>query len=180
MVLFSSVAIGASGLRISTPAGQVDVLRLDLAGAGGDQRSLDLVRVGVHADDDVLEVQDDVGDVLLHPGDGRELVGDALDADALDRGASERRQQHAAQAVAERVAEALVEGLDREGAAVVVTFSEEIFGIWNSGRVVIASSALSLFELRALLLRVELDDQLFGDRRGDLAALGQAKYLRGQ
>ena len=44
---------------------------------------------------------------------------DALDPDALDRGAAQRGEQHAAQAVAERVAEALVEGLDRERAAVV-------------------------------------------------------------
>jgi len=33
----------------------------------------------VHPDDDVLEVEDDVGDVFLDPGDARELVGDALD-----------------------------------------------------------------------------------------------------
>src|SRR4029078_10356861 len=71
--------------------GQVDVLRLDLAGAAGNQRGLDLIRVRVHADDDLLEVQDDVGDVLLHPWDGRELVGDALDSDTLPRGHYERR-----------------------------------------------------------------------------------------
>src|SRR6187399_1073306 len=36
---------------------QVDVLGLDLTGAGGDQRRLDLVGVRVHADDEVLEVE---------------------------------------------------------------------------------------------------------------------------
>ena len=99
--------------------GQVDVLRRDLAGAGGDQRHLDLVGVGVHAHDDVLEVEDDVGDVLLDARDRRELVRDALDPDALDRGAAKRGEQHAAEAVAEGVAEALVEGLDRERPLVV-------------------------------------------------------------
>ena len=107
-------------MRISTPGGQVDVLRLDLAGAGGDQRRLDLVGVGVHADDEILEVEDDVGDVLFDAGHAGELVRDALDADAGDRGAAQRGQQHAAEAVAEGVAEALVERLDGEGAATVV------------------------------------------------------------
>ena len=107
------------GVQDLDARGQVDVLRRDLAGAGRHERRLDLVGVGVHADDDVLQVQDDVGHVLLDTLDGRELVRDALDADARDRGASERGEQHAAQAVAERVAEALVEGLDRERALVL-------------------------------------------------------------
>src|SRR5436190_2596514 len=59
------------------------------------------------------------------------------------------------------------------------TFSEAIFGIWNSGRVVIASSWVVRFELSALL-GVELDDQLLLYRRRDLAALGQAEHLRRQ
>jgi hypothetical protein len=73
----------------------------------------------VHAHDDVLEVEDDVGHVLLDAGDVRELVRDTLDPDAGDRRALERGEQHATEAVAVRVAEALVEGLDRERAAVV-------------------------------------------------------------
>ena len=93
--------------------GQVDVLGRDLTGAGDDQRRLDLGGVGVHAADDALEVQDDVGDVLLDALDRRELVRDALDADAGDGRAGQRRQQHAAQRVAERVAEAAIERLDR-------------------------------------------------------------------
>src|SRR5215207_3080739 len=100
--------------------GQVDVLGLDLARAGGDQWGLDLIGIGVHPDDDILQVEDQVGDVLLQPRNCRELVGHALDADAGDRCAPEGREQHAAEAVAERVAEALVEGLDGEGPLVVV------------------------------------------------------------
>jgi hypothetical protein len=107
------------GIQDLDACGQVDVLGRDIAGARGNQRHLDLVGIGVHAHDDLLEVEDDVGDVLLDPFDGRELVGHALDPHALDRGAAKRGQQHAAEAVAEGVAEALVEGLDDEGPAVV-------------------------------------------------------------
>ena len=70
--------------------GQVDVPRGDLAGAGDDERRLDLGRVGVHAADDALEVQDDVGHVLLDALDRRELVRDALDPDGGHGGAGER------------------------------------------------------------------------------------------
>jgi hypothetical protein len=80
---------GDVGVEDLDSGGQVNVLRLDLAGAGGDQRSLDLVRIGVHADHDVLEVEDDVRDILLHAGDVGELVRDALDPNALDRGATQ-------------------------------------------------------------------------------------------
>ena len=102
------------GVEDLDPGRKVDVLRLHLAGPGRHERSLDLVGVRVHPDHDVLEVEDDVGDVLLDPRDGRELVSDALDAHALDCRAAERREENAAQAVAERVAEPLVEGLDHE------------------------------------------------------------------
>ena len=108
------------GVEDLDAGGQVDVLGRDLAGAGDDQRRLDLGRVGVHAADDALEVQDDVGDVLGDALDRRELVGDALDAHAGDGGAGERGEQHAAQRVAERVAEAAVERLDHERAAVLL------------------------------------------------------------
>ena len=69
---------------------------------------------------EVLEVEDDVGDVLADARERRELVRDALDLHRGDGGALERREQHAAQRVAERVAEAAVERLDLEDAAVLV------------------------------------------------------------
>ena len=78
------------GVEDLDAGGQVDVLGGDLTGAGDDERGLDLGRVGVHAADDALEVQDDVGDVLLDALDRRELVGDALDAHARDGRAGER------------------------------------------------------------------------------------------
>src|SRR3712207_7526281 len=57
--------------------------------------------VGVGADDQALEVEDDLGDVLLDARHGGELVQGALDADAGDSSAGDRGQQGAAQGVAE-------------------------------------------------------------------------------
>jgi hypothetical protein len=81
---------------------------------------LDLGRIAVQTGDEVLQVEDDVGDVLADARQRRELVRGALDLDRGDRGALERREQHAAQRVAERVTEAAVERLDLEDAAVLV------------------------------------------------------------
>jgi len=100
--------------------GQVDVLRRDLTRAGDDERRLDLRRVGVHAADDALEVQDDVRDVLRDALDRGELVSHPLDPHARHGGARERAQQHAAKRVAERVAETTVERLNRERATIVL------------------------------------------------------------
>ena len=52
-----------------------------LAHALDDERRLDLGRIRVHAADDALQVQDDVGDVLRDALDRRELVRHALDPD---------------------------------------------------------------------------------------------------
>src|SRR6185503_18369430 len=59
-------------------------------------------------------------DVFRDALDGGELVGDALDAHARDGGAGERAEEHAAQGVAERVAESAVQRLDHERAAVLL------------------------------------------------------------
>ena len=66
---------------------------------------------GVLPQRDLLDVEDDVGDVLAHAGDRRELVQHAVDMHRGDGGALQRRQQHAAQRVAERQAEAALERL---------------------------------------------------------------------
>jgi hypothetical protein len=52
--------------------------------------------VTVAADHDVLEVQDDVGDVLGNPGDGVELVQGVVEAHLGDRGTRDGRQECAA------------------------------------------------------------------------------------
>jgi hypothetical protein len=64
-----------------------------------------------HLDGDFLDVQDDVGDVLAHAGDRGELVQHAVDLDGGHGRATQRREKHAAQRVAERQAEAALERL---------------------------------------------------------------------
>ena len=120
----------------------------------------------------------------LTPGDGGELVQDAVDADAGDRRAGDRRQQGATQRVAEGVAEAGLERLDDEPRAVLV---DDLFGegrALSDEQVCSSGSGRPLFdadgwgaprgagagapEAAAVvaaapgtgLLRVELDDQL--------------------
>ena len=100
--------------------GRLDVGGGDDAGALLGDVHLDLGRLAVEDADEVLEVEDDVGDVLADARQRRELVRDAFDLDGGDCGALERGEQHAAQRVSERVAEAAVERLDLEDAAVLV------------------------------------------------------------
>src|SRR5262249_5443629 len=79
-----------------------------------------LAQVHVHwfvvlrGNDELLEVQDDVSDVLGHPRDRRELLQHYFDPDAGDGHALDRRQQRAADRVADGVAEARLERLDGE------------------------------------------------------------------
>ena len=93
----------------------------DVAGAGLAQRHA-LRALALHLERDRLDVEDDVGHVLAHARDRRELVQHAVDLDRGDRGALQRRQQHAAQRVAERHAEAALERLgdDRRDALRIV------------------------------------------------------------
>jgi hypothetical protein len=89
----------------------MDVTRGDRAGALLRETQLGAV-TRVHLECHLLEVQQDVDDVFLHAFDGGVLVQHALDLHFGDRGARHRRQQHATQRVAERVAEATLERLD--------------------------------------------------------------------
>ena len=84
--------------------------------------------VGVRREHDVLEVQDDVGDVLGDTGDGVELVQGVVEADLGDGGAGDRRQQGAAERVAEGVAEAGLERADGEPLAVAVLLVDGLDG----------------------------------------------------
>jgi hypothetical protein len=65
-------------------------------------------------DDELLDVQDDLGDILLDARDGAELVEHTVDADARDSSARDRRQEGATEGVSEGVAEAWFERLDHE------------------------------------------------------------------
>src|SRR6185437_5293531 len=88
-------------------------------GSRDNARTL-LAQVHVHrlvvlrGNDEFLEVQDDVGDIFLDARHGRELVQHALDPDAGDRCARNRREQGAADRVPDRVAEARLKRLDGE------------------------------------------------------------------
>src|SRR5581483_4121055 len=100
--------------------GRLDVGGGDDAFAALRQAHLHLRRLAVEDADELLQVEDDVGDVLPDTRERRELVRDSLDLHRGDGCALERREQHPAQRVAERVAEATVERLDREHAVVLV------------------------------------------------------------
>ena len=100
------------------------------AGRRRDVRSGDLARallaqvhrhglVVLGRDDQILQVQDQLGHVLLDAGHGGELVQHAVDANAGDARARDGRQQRAAQGVAEGVAEARLQRLDHEPGPVV-------------------------------------------------------------
>jgi hypothetical protein len=72
--------------------------------------------VGVHLERDHLQVEDDVGRILDHALDGRELMQHAVDLHRGDGRAFDRRQQHAPHGVADRGAETAFERLGREAA----------------------------------------------------------------
>ena len=97
-----------------------DVGRGDLAWALLAQVHRRPARRARRTDDQLLEVQDEVGDVLLDAGHGGELVQDAVDPDAGDGRAGDGGQQRAPERVAERVAEAGLERLDDEPGPVLV------------------------------------------------------------
>ncbi|GMA88061.1 hypothetical protein GCM10025868_33110 [Angustibacter aerolatus] len=109
---------------------QVGVVHLDTRRRGdvGGRHGAGTLLAQVHhdrlvvlaGDDQLLDVEDDLGDVLLDPGDRGELVQHAVDAQAGDGGTGDRRQEGAAERVAERVAEAGLERLDDEPRAVLV------------------------------------------------------------
>ncbi len=109
---------------------QLGVVHLDTGGrgdvGGGDVTGAGLAQVHhdrlvvLGGDDDALEVEDDLGHVLGDALDGRELVQDGVDLDAGDRGARDRAEERTAQGVAERVAEARLQGLDDEPRAELV------------------------------------------------------------
>jgi hypothetical protein len=70
----------------------------------------------VELERNLLEVEDDVGRVLDHAADRRELVLDALYLDGGDGRALNRREERAAQGVTDGRAEAALERLSREPA----------------------------------------------------------------
>ncbi len=98
---------------------------------GGDQTRALLAQVHhdglvvLRGDDELLDVEDQVGDVLLDARHGGELVQDPVDADAGDSGTGDGGEEGATEGVAERVAEAGLQRLDDEPRAVLV---DNLFG----------------------------------------------------
>ena len=111
----ATVAMWASGSRISTSPSRLDVARAHLAGLV-DAECQRLGVIDVQLQRDLLQVEDDVGRVLDHAGNRRELVQHAVDLHRGDRRALNRGQQHAAQRVADRRAETALERLRVEPA----------------------------------------------------------------
>ena len=91
---------------------------LDVAG-GNHARTASVETQGdlfveVAGEHDIFQVQDDVGDVLDNTGDGVELVEGVVEPHHGDGGTGHRRQQRAAQRVAEGVAETRLKWGDSE------------------------------------------------------------------
>ena len=108
----------------------LDLAGGDGAGAGRLQRHA-LGAFGVHAQGELLDVEDDVDDVLADAFERRELVDHAVDLDRGDGGALQRGEQDPAQRVAEGDAEAALEGLGDDtglAGAVGAGFDHRLFG----------------------------------------------------
>src|SRR5437762_14242573 len=73
-----------------------DLAAHDLAGAV-DIQPRDAHSFADHFERNLLQVEDDVGGVFDHAGNGAELVGDSIDTHAGDGGAFDGTKQHAAQ-----------------------------------------------------------------------------------
>jgi hypothetical protein len=78
----------------------------------------------VNPEDEVLQVEDDVGDVLGDTLDGVELVEGVVEAHLGDRCAGDRRQQGPPQRVPQGVAEAGLQRADREELTITVSLAE--------------------------------------------------------
>ena len=70
----------------------------------------------MHADGHLLQIEDDVGDVLDHPGDGGELVQHTLDLHRRHCGPLDRGEQDPAHGVTDGGGEAALERLRDEAA----------------------------------------------------------------
>ena len=127
--------------------------------------------VGLAREHEVLEVEDDVGDVLGDAGDGVELVERVVEADLGDGRAGDRREQRAAQRVAERVAEAGLERADGEPLTVALLLADRL----DRGALNDQHGDAFLGRRRGGLLGVELDDELLAHGHVDLLADGAAR-----
>ena len=165
------------------------VVRLDVGGrdralAGLGELQHHVVAV-VQLEHDALQVQQDVDDVFLHAVERRVLVQHAGDLDLGRRVAGHRRQQHAAQRVAQRVAVAALErlhhhlGVERrhalhvDDARLQQNIALHAVPLWRIRDDIDARPA----PMRAVahrLLRIQFDHQAFVDVLAELGAVRRA------
>ncbi len=103
----------SSGIHDFDVVVRLDVARRHRAGALLVKTQFRAV-TRMHAQRDLLEVEQDVDDIFLHTLDARVLMQHAVDLDFRDRTAGHGGKQYATQRVAERVAEAPLERLDHD------------------------------------------------------------------
>ena len=104
------VAIWTFGIQDLDVRVRRDICRTSPRRAGPiEVDRLGVIHLELHRD--LLEVHDDVGGIFGHVRDGRELVKNAFDLDRGDGRALDRREQHAAQCVADGRTESSFEGL---------------------------------------------------------------------
>jgi hypothetical protein len=114
--LHGQSGVGAQGGNMQIRIQDLHIgVRLDIAGrhnalAGGlDMDGLGLL--AVELGNDALDIEDDLGHVLLHTRNGGKLMLDTGDLDGGHRGAGQRGQQDSAQGVAQGGAVAALQGL---------------------------------------------------------------------
>ena len=114
-----NVLIGVDQLKVGR---NEEVRAGDLAGTVDRDRGGRLIGGAESSENQALDVQDDVGDILDHVRDGRELMLGAIDLDRLDSSALKGRQQNAAQRIAQRVTVAALKRLNGNARRRLVDF----------------------------------------------------------
>ena len=111
-----NVQVGVDDLHLVVDA---DIAGLDFAGADGVDHD-DFGKVGIQFGGEQLDVEDQLGDVFLDAGNGRELMLHALYANAGGGHARQGIEKHPAQGVAQRLTKTTLQGIDDEFAIAVV------------------------------------------------------------
>ena len=87
--------------------------------------------LAVELANEALQVQDDLGHVLLHALDGGKLMEHTVDADGGGGHAGEAGEQHPTHGVAQRHAEAALQGFHHEPAVVLRHLNAFEFGLFK-------------------------------------------------
>src|SRR3954454_7065138 len=175
LVFFSRVAIGASGFRISTPAGRSMSFALTSPGpvatSGVSTSSASVcIRTTTSLRFSTRSVTSSFRPGIVENSWATPSMRTLVIA-APPREESSTRRRLLPNVYPKPLSSGSIVKVPLFSAA----SSPAIFGTWKSGRVVIASiTSLSSWWG---LLRVQLDDELFLDRRRDLVPLGEPQHL---